>query len=93
MLSVGQNMVSGGALARNSLLRIILTMQSIFKMRSLANFCTVVFKSRERGARGMRIHWRADGMRCFAPESFITDVLHAATGGALMEFTGLLSAA
>jgi len=93
MLSVGQNMVSGGALARNSLLRIILTMQSIFKMHSLANFCTVVFKSREQGLRGMGVRWPADAMRCFGPGSFFADVLHAATGGALTEFTGFLSAA
>jgi hypothetical protein len=39
-------MVSGGAIARNSLLRKILTMQLIFKMHSLANFDGVVFKSR-----------------------------------------------
>jgi hypothetical protein len=45
MLSVGQNMVSGGAFARNSLLRIILTMQSLFKARSLPNFRGVVFRS------------------------------------------------
>jgi len=60
MLSVGQNMVSGGAVARNSLLRIILTMQSIFKMRSLANFCSVVFQSRECGLRRMSTGWTAN---------------------------------
>ena len=67
MLSVGQNMVSGGALARNSLLRIILTMQSIFKMRSLANFYGVVFMLRERGVRAVGIRRRTDEVRCFGP--------------------------
>jgi hypothetical protein len=93
MLSVGQNMVSGGALARNSLLRIILTMQSIFKMRSLANFSSVVFQSRARGLCWMGTRWLADAARRFDSRTFIADVLRVATGNALMDSSRLLSAA
>jgi hypothetical protein len=42
MRSSGQNMVSGGAKAHDSLHKIILTMQGFFKMCACTNFRNVV---------------------------------------------------
>jgi len=68
-------------------------MQSIFKMRSLANFCGVVFQSRARGLCRMGTRWLADAARRFGSGTFIADVLRATIGGALMDGPRLLSAA